>query len=101
MTAETPEPVVSLLPAREGMRIMRLLTERGGSMRLKPLLRGLDMDTGTFMASAIDLEERFGSGSNGARRRPTRMRSQAARTRTSTGWWSPGSGGGCGGWGRG
>ena len=59
MTAETPEPVVSLLPAREGMRIMRLLTERGGSMRLKPLLRGLDMDTGTFMASAIDLEERF------------------------------------------
>ena len=59
MTAETPEPVVSLLPAREGMRIMRLLTKHGGSMRLKPLLRSLDMDTSVFIEAARDLSERF------------------------------------------
>ena len=56
---DAPEPIESLLPTREGMRIMRLLDRHGNSMRLKPLLRSLDMDTGTFVENAKDLAERY------------------------------------------
>jgi hypothetical protein len=56
---DAPEPPESLLPTREGMQIMRLLDKHGNSMRLKPLLRALDMDTGAFVAAANDLKERY------------------------------------------
>ena len=58
-TRDAPEPPESLLPTCEGMQIMRLLDKHGNSMRLKPLLRSLDMDTRVFIDAVNDLKERY------------------------------------------
>lgn len=59
MTHDPLDPLDSLHPTREARQLFAYLSRRGGSVRLKPLLRGLSMDRRTLVEAITDLRERY------------------------------------------
>jgi hypothetical protein len=53
------DPLHGLHPSKEARWIFALLYRRGGSMRLRPLLRTLGMNERAFVEAVADLAERY------------------------------------------
>src|SRR5262245_50620794 len=57
--AMTLDPLHALHPTREARQLFAYLHHRSGTVRLKPLLRGLAMDRRTLVDAIADLSERY------------------------------------------
>ena len=55
----THDPLDSPHPTRAARQVFAYLRRRGGSVRLKPLLRGLAMDPPALVDAITDLRERY------------------------------------------
>ena len=55
----TNDPLAGLRASQAAFYVFGHLHRRGGSVRLRPLLRGLDMEPGRFVDAVNELKERY------------------------------------------